>query len=158
MKKITLVCFLLFEFCIAFAQTDVQRKRHFNIDETQLAISGYDVVSYLKNNKALKGNEKYSTVSGGVKYYFSSDEHLKLFKQNPEKYEPSYGGWCAYAMGNSGEKVEVDPETFKIINGKTYLFYNFYFNNTLKSWNKAESSLKAKADSNWNKIISEQKK
>ena len=72
----------------------------------------------------------------------------------PEKYEPAYGGWCAYAMGNSSEKVEVDPETFKIIGGKLYLFYNFYFNNTLKSWNKNETGLKTKADGNWNKFIS----
>ena len=55
-------------------------------------------------------------------------------------------------MGKSGDKVEVDPETFKILNGKLYLFYNKYFNNTLKSWNKDEVNLKAKADANWQKI------
>ena len=80
-------------------------------------------------------------------------ENLTLFKQSPSTYEPAYGGWCAYAMGNSGEKVEVDPSTFKVIDGKIYLFYNFYFNNTLKSWNKMEPDLKAKAEKNWNKII-----
>jgi hypothetical protein len=56
-------------------------------------------------------------------------------------------------MGSSAEKVEVDPETFKIVDGKLHLFYNAYFNNTLKSWNKDEVNLKAKADSNWKKII-----
>jgi hypothetical protein len=56
-------------------------------------------------------------------------------------------------MGSAGEKVEINPETFKIIDGKLYLFYNAYFNNTLKSWNKAEASLKAKADANWKKFI-----
>ena len=55
-------------------------------------------------------------------------------------------------MGASGEKVEVDPETFKIIDGKLYLFYNKIFNNTLKSWNKDEANLKQKADANWKKI------
>ncbi len=64
-------------------------------------------------------------------------------------YEPQYGGWCAYAMGNSGEKVEVDPETYKIVDGKLYLFYNKYFTNTLKSWNKDEAKLKSKADESW---------
>jgi hypothetical protein len=52
-------------------------------------------------------------------------------------------------MGAKGEKVEIDPETFKIIDGKLYLFYNAYFNNTLTSWNKDEKNLKAKADKNW---------
>jgi hypothetical protein len=55
-------------------------------------------------------------------------------------------------MGAKGEKVSVDPETFKLLNGKLYLFYNSYFNNTLKSWNKDEENLKKKADQNWNKI------
>jgi hypothetical protein len=56
-------------------------------------------------------------------------------------------------MGAKGENVEVDPETFKIVNGKLFLFYNAYFNNTLKSWNKDEANLNRKADANWKKII-----
>ena len=72
-----------------------------------------------------------------------------MFLKNPSKYEPQYGGWCAYAMGSAGEKVEINPETFKIIDGKLYLFYNAYFNNTLKSWNKEETKLKSQADTNW---------
>lgn len=72
---------------------------------------------------------------------------------SPEKYEPEYGGWCAYAMGESGEKVKIDPETFKIVNGKLYLFYNFFFNNTLKDWNIDEKHLKLKADKNWKMLI-----
>ena len=56
-------------------------------------------------------------------------------------------------MGNDGSKVEIDPETFKIVGGKLYLFYNRFFNNTLKSWNKNEAALKAKADANWQKIF-----
>jgi len=52
-------------------------------------------------------------------------------------------------MGYSGEKVEINPEILKIIDGKLYLFYNKYFNNTLKSWNKNESALKTKADVSW---------
>ena len=75
------------------------------------------------------------------------------FKKNPAAYEPQYGGWCAYAMGKDGDKVSIDPETFKIVNGKLYLFYNRAFNNTLKSWNKDEPTLKTKADANWQKIF-----
>ena len=64
-----------------------------------------------------------------------------------------FGGWCAYAMGDNGEKVDIDPETFKIIDGKLYLFYNAYFNNTLNSWNKDEKNLKNKANNNWSKLL-----
>jgi len=55
-------------------------------------------------------------------------------------------------MGEKGEKVNIDPETFKIVNDKLYLFYNKFFNNTLKSWNKDEARLKLSADNNWTKI------
>ena len=68
-------------------------------------------------------------------------------------YEPQYGGWCAYAMGTSGEKVKVDPETFKIIDGRLFLFYNAFFNNTLNSWNKDEKNYHTKADQNWKTIL-----
>jgi len=135
-----------------FAQDAVTlRKKHFNLERT-VAIQGYDPVAYFKQGKALKGSKQLSTSYDGVTYYFSSSENKELFVKSPKTYEPQYGGWCAYAMGNSGEKVEVDPGTFKISDGKLYLFYNKFFNNTLKSWNKDERELHAKADVNWQKI------
>jgi hypothetical protein len=88
-----------------------------------------------------------------VTYNFSIPVNREYFLKNPLKYEPQFGGWCAYAMGDSGEKVEINPQTFKIVDGKLYLFYNAYFNNTLKSWNKDEAGLKLKAENNWKKII-----
>jgi hypothetical protein len=84
---------------------------------------------------------------------FGSASNLNKFKTNPDKYEPAYGGWCAYAMGETGEQVKVDPETFKILEGKLYLFYNFWGNNTLTDWNKNEKALKTKGDHNWKKFI-----
>jgi YHS domain-containing protein len=128
------------------------RKKHFNLDGT-VAIEGYDPVAYYKNNEAVKGKKDLAVYHQGVVYYFSSAENKEEFKRNPVKYEPEYGGWCAYAMGARGEKVSIDPETFKIVNGKLYLFYNRGFNNTLKSWNKDEAGLKTKADLNWRKTF-----
>lgn len=128
------------------------RKKHFNL-ETGVATGGYDPVSYFTQGKAIKGKKDQAVYHQGVTYYFSSAGNKELFKANPSKYEPEYGGWCAYAMGEKGEKVSIDPETFKIVNGKLYLFYNRLFNNTLKDWNKNEASLKAKADANWPKLF-----
>ncbi|MNK28888.1 hypothetical protein D3C87_472730 [compost metagenome] len=134
-----------------FAQSSGQ-KRQFNLDKSGLAIEGYDPVSYFDSGRAMEGRKEFAVVSEGITYWFSTPEHRELFKANPAKYQPQYGGWCAYAMGDSGEKISVDPETFKVLNGKLYLFYNKFFNNTLKDWNKAESALKTKADQNWSKI------
>ena len=136
----------------ATAQDAKTRTKEFNLDG-EVAVSGYDPVAYFKSNKAVKGKKDLSVYNQGVIYYFSSVENKEEFKKNPAKYEPEYGGWCAYAMGAKGEKVSVDPETFKIVNGKLYLFYNSFFNNTLKRWNKDETGLKAKADVNWKKIF-----
>ena len=136
----------------AFAQDQsALRKKQFNLDD-DIAIDGYDPVAYFKTNKAVKGKKDLAVNHQGVTYYFSSVDNKEDFKRNPSQYEPEYGGWCAYAMGSKGEKVSIDPETFKIINGKLYLFYNRYFNNTLKSWNKEETKLKPAADASWKKF------
>jgi len=134
----------------AFAQGENKRIAHFNL-ENKVAIQGYDPVSYFKG-KPLKGKKEIPTNFEGIIYNFSSVANRDAFIKKPMSYEPKFGGWCAYAMGNSGEKVEIDPETFKIVDGKLYLFYNAYFNNTLKSWNKDEANLKAKAETNWKKL------
>lgn len=145
-----LLAFLLY----SFQQEEPVRKKHFNLDSNGLAIGGYDPVAYIAQKKAVEGKAAYTYTWKSVKYRFSSQANMNTFKESPEKYEPAYGGWCAYAMGKTGEKVEVDPETFKIIGGRTYLFYNFYFNNTLEDWNKDEVKLKTAADNNWKKITS----
>jgi YHS domain-containing protein len=127
------------------------RKKEYNLEDN-VAIMGYDPVTYFLLNKAVKGKKELSYTYQGVMYNFSNGASLEEFKKNPAKYEPEYGGWCAYAMGAKGEKVTIDPKSFKIINGRLYLFYNSYFNNTLKFWNKDETNLKSKADVNWKNI------
>jgi YHS domain-containing protein len=135
------------------AQEDQKsRVKNFNL-EKGLAIQGYDPVAYFTDAKAVEGKESISHAVNGVTYRFATTKHKEMFIANPAQYEPQYGGWCAYAMGSSGEKVEIDPGTFKILNGKLYLFYNAYFNNTLKKWNVDEKNLHDKADTNWNHII-----
>ena len=150
MKKLVLFV-LLFVSVFSFAQNDSKRIAQYNV-ENKVAIQGYDPVAYFNQGKALKGKKEISALYQGVIYKFLSKENKDAFLKNPSKYEPQYGGWCAYSMGSSGGKVEINPETFKIIDGKLYLFYNEYFNNTLKSWNKDENNLKSKADTNWKKF------
>ena len=144
MRKLFSILFFTFSL-FAFAQ-------NLNVNSKNVVLDGYDPVAYFTKNKAVKGNSKFQTKYNGAFFYFSSQEDKKLFDANPIKYIPQYGAWCAYALGSTGEKVEVDPNTFKIIDGKLYLFYNKFFNNTLKSWNKDEANLKKKADANWKKI------
>jgi YHS domain-containing protein len=64
-----------------------------NTDEHGLAIKGYDPVAYFKQGKPLKGTEKFTYQWMGGKWRFVSAEHLDLFKSDPEKYAPRYGGY-----------------------------------------------------------------
>lgn len=149
---IMLTLFVSATFSSVKAQSDM-RKKQFNVSKSGLAIQGYDPVAYFLTNKAVEGKKELAVVADGITYYFSSIQNKELFKANPSRYEPQYGGWCAYAMGATGEKVEIDPETFKILNGKLYLFYHTWSNNTLTKWNKDEAALKVKADANWIKLF-----
>jgi YHS domain-containing protein len=154
MKKILTITMVIMATILStttFAQ-QANRLAQFNI-ENKIGIQGYDAVAYFTQNKAVKGKKELAVVAEGITYYFSSVENKELFKKDFKKYEPQYGGWCAYAMGATGEKVEIDPETFKILNGKLYLFYHTWVNNTLTKWNKEEASLKVKADASWMKFF-----
>lgn len=126
---------------------------HLNLGKKGLAIEGYDPVAYFEEGgaKPTKGKKELSYKVKGVTYRFSTKENLALFKKDPAKYEPAYGGWCAYAMAD-GDKVEVDPESYLIQDGKLMLFYKSFFHNTRKSWMKKPKDYQAKADKAWTKI------
>ncbi|MEZ4956488.1 MAG: YHS domain-containing (seleno)protein [Saprospiraceae bacterium] len=150
----TITLFTMFSVSINGQSID-QRQKHFNTDKQHLAIEGYDPVSYF-NGKPLKGKIEWSTTNDGITYRFSSVANKNDFIANPKKYQPAYGGWCAYAMSIKGEKVDVDPLTYKITNGRLLLFYNRFFTNTLESWNEQkspESELLKKGDQSWEKFI-----
>ena len=119
--------------------------------ENGVANYGYDVVSYFSGKPQL-GSAKNTVKYQGADYYFINPENKARFQKEPVKYLPQYGGYCAFAMGDYGKKVQVDPKTYKITDGKLYLFYNKFLTNTLTSWNKDEHNLTIKADMNWKKL------
>jgi YHS domain-containing protein len=149
MKQIIVWSIIVWSFGLTLRAQDSDglRLKHYNL-KNGIALSGYDPVSYY-SSKPVKGKKDLALKYKSVVYLFSTQTNLDKFKTDPTRYEPAYGGWCAYAMGERGEKVEIDPETYKIIHGKVYLYYNTFFNNTLTDWNKDETTLKKKADSNW---------
>ena len=130
-------------------------EKHFTTDEN-VAVKGYDIVGYFTQNEAERGSKKFESEYKGVKYWFVNEAHKAEFSKNPKKYLPQYGGYCAFAMGMKNVTVPSDPETFKLYNGKLYLFFNDYYEgtafNTIIPWNSDEEKLKKQADMNWEKM------
>lgn len=126
----------------------------FNLPASKLAIGGYDPVSYFSEGggKPAKGQERFTEVYRGVTYRFASSENRERFRADPAKFEPAYGGWCATAMAE-GKKVEIDPKSFKVTNGRLFLFYTDFITDARKKWVKNENALVVKADEAWRTML-----
>ncbi len=126
------------------------------LDSNKLANGGYDVVSYFAANKAAKGSKQYAATYNGANYYFASAKNKKSFEANPTKYLPQCDGYCAWGVAEKNVKFPVNPETFKIVNGKLYLFFNGDYEgkpfNTLTEWNKDEPNLLHHIDDAWSMV------
>lgn len=86
-----------------------------------LALKGYDPVAYFTEAKPTPGLEQYELLWDGQRYRFASAQHRELFKANPDKYAPQFGGLCAMNLSN-GVKRESDPHNWVISNGNLYVF------------------------------------
>lgn len=149
MKLVLTILVTVIFFSVTAQPENAMRRRNFN-HENGVAMKYFDPVSYFAG-KPVKGDIKRSFVHKGIEYFFSSEENLEAFKKNPDKFEPAYGGWCAFNMAMSGTQTKINPATYKIINGKLYLFSNFNGKNMLVKWNHDEKKLKQDGDRNWTK-------
>lgn len=124
-----------------------------NTNENKIANQGYDVVNYFSTNTAARGSVEFSTTNNGATYYFVNAENLKSFTANPTKYLPQFDGYCAFAVAKMNKKVPVNPETFRIDDGKLYLFYNDFWEgkpfNTIVPWLNNEAEMLKMAETNW---------
>lgn len=109
------------------------------------AINGYDAVAYFTKSAPVKGNKKYHYQWKNNNWYFSSAEHLAMFKESPEKYAPQYGGFCAFAAANNA-LAKTEPEAWSIVDGKLYLNYSLKVQG---KWTKNQAGFIKKADKNW---------
>jgi YHS domain-containing protein len=89
--------------------------------ERPLALKGYDPVAYFTQGKPTAGAAEYELAFDGQRYRFASAQHRDLFKANPDKYSPQFGGLCAMNLAN-GVRRESDPHSWVISNGNLYVF------------------------------------
>jgi len=116
-----------------------------NVDGNGVALGGYDPVAYFDGGKPTQGVASIFASYAGARYLFATAAHRDAFLANPKKYVPEFGGFCA--VGTSfGEKVDVDPETGEVVNGKLYLNHN---QRALDIFNTDPSGTIIKAESKW---------
>ena len=143
MKKLILSLVVATLALSLFAQTP--SKTLLNLDKTGVAIQGYDPVAFFTDSKPVKGDQKFLIKHDGAIYFFASKEHKDLFKANPAKYTPEFGGYCAYGVSRN-KLVEIDVDAFQIVDGKLLLQYS---KGVRDDFNKDTKGNLAKADANW---------
>lgn len=137
------LCLVLMPLSMIFGATSS------NQDDKGIAVKGYDVVSYFKAPVPIKGDLRYSVKHQDGVFLFSSEENKKEFLAKPTQYAPQYGGWCAYAVADSKSKVDIDPLSFVIQDGRLLLFYNGFWGDTRKKWQVSPTQFIKQADQNW---------
>jgi YHS domain-containing protein len=120
-----------------------------NVDKNNIAIQGYDPVAFFTDNKPVKGNPEFKSTYSGATYHFASAEHKNLFDKEPAKYEPAFGGYCAYGASRN-KIVEIDPEAFQIVDGHLLLQYS---KSVRADFNKDTQGNLAKANANWPGLV-----
>lgn len=129
-----------------------------NVNGSQegIAISGFDTVAFFTEKKALPGKAEYSFEWMGAKWLFSSQANLDLFKADPEKYAPQYGGNCSLGVSKGYISRKPTNGVFEIVGGKLYLFPSGGSNSPEGAWRDwfrwgAQRSI-ADGDAHWPKL------
>jgi hypothetical protein len=115
------------------------------------AIRGYDPVAYFNEGKPVQGTDDLTFVWKDATWKFASEANLKSFKEDPEKFAPQFGGYCAYGM-MKGYKAPTSPDAWTIVDGKLYLNYN---KDVRSLWNEKQQEYIATAVKNWPTVKSE---
>lgn len=111
-----------------------------------LALSGYDPVSYFGTDGPVRGSGDYRVRYQGYDYQFANAKNAAIFQDNPMKYAPQYGGYCAWAIGANDALAPGDPQVYKIVGNKLYLNFS---KDVAKRWQEDIPGFIKKANRNY---------
>ena len=122
-----------------------------NLLGESVGLVGYDPISYFPEGggRAAKGLISISVEHEGVTYRFATEAHKAAFTKNPAKYVPAFGGWCTWAVAELGKRVDVDPESYVVKNGRLLVFYRDPALDTRATFLENPDALLKKAEANW---------
>jgi len=113
-----------------------------------VAIQGYDPVAYFTESRPVKGDPAIEEEWQGARWQFASTENRALFTEDPDRYAPRYGGFCAGGM-SLGRKAPIDPESWVIVDGKLFLGGS---SGAIDFFNEEREEKIADADTNWEQL------
>ena len=130
---------------VLFSQLTLAANIDMSVDDNDVTLHGYDTVAYFTQGKPVKGSEQYSATYKNAIYHFSSEENRDLFKGNPTKYAPQFGGYCGMGVALE-KKLDIDPNAFTIVDKKLYMNLNMAVR---KKWSEDISGNIKTANANW---------
>lgn len=120
-----------------------------NISRGELAVHGYDVVAYAMDGAAVRGRSEHEFRWSGAVWRFATAAHRDQFEKEPARYAPQFGGYCAWAVSR-GYTADVDPQAWKIVDGKLYLNYS---KRVQRMWEQDLRGNIARGMANWPSVL-----
>ncbi len=124
-------------------------KQLLNLDRNGVGIQGYDPVASFTDQRPVKGSPQFQSDYNGSRYYFASEAHKAAFDKDPAKYEPQFGGYCAYGVSH-GSRAPIKIEVWQIVNGRLLMQYDL---GVKDDFNKDQQGTLKKADENWPGLV-----
>lgn len=152
MKTLLRVSVLLLALTASLAAADSKApevKVLVNVDKAGVGLQGYDPVAFFTEKKPVKGHAGIVSRYNGVIYQFATVDDKKLFDADPAKYEPQFGGYCAYGVSRN-KAVEIDIDAFQIVDGRLLMQYDKDIRDEFNKDTQANLKL---ADKNWPDLV-----
>lgn len=120
-----------------------------NLDSSGISIQGYDPVAFFTEHKPVRGVQQFHSEYNGAKYFFASADDKAAFDKEPAKYEPQFGGYCAYGVSR-GSRAPIKIEAWQIVNDRLLMQYDLDIKG---EFNKDQQGTLKKADQNWPGLV-----
>jgi YHS domain-containing protein len=119
--------------------------------ENGVAIRGYDPVAFFTLGRPQEGSAEHAFVYEGALWRFASAENLATFKNDPARYAPQFGGYCAWAVSQH-YLAPGDPKYWKVVEGKLYLNANA---RAKELWEAEQAEAIERGHANWPAVLTQ---